>query len=193
MTPKRMIPLLFVGLLGFYWLGVEREDRDRMLTGDEPHYMLITESINRYGTVDLTRIMQDRDFNEGVRYVTPHRAPGGRPGTTYSVHHIGLPLLLAPLHRSFGYSPVILVFTLSIVFLCCNLYLYLCELGQNRTLSLFLTLLFALTAPIVFYFLFIFPDPLAVCFTLYAYRQMRKTETSWFAYGLACILTAFLP
>lgn len=192
-NPHAILPVLFLGLLAFFWVGVEQEDRETTLTGDEPHYLFIMESLNRYGTADLSRLTEDRDFSEGVRRVRPHRAPMSKPGTTYSVHHIGLPLLLAPLHRAEGYSAVMVVMTLSVVFLCCNLFLYLTELGGRPMLSLLLTLLFALTAPVIFYFRYVFPDPLAACLVLYAYRQYRKPEASLGSYALACMLTAYLP
>jgi hypothetical protein len=189
-----MLCCLFFLMLSFYWMGIERENRKYLLTGDEPHYMLIMESLNRYGSPDLTHIKDDTDFSEGVRRVSPHKSVASRPGTTYSVHHIGLPLLLAPLHHLRGYSPVMLFFALCATLLGCNLFLYLDELKPgHRWTAGGLTLLAALSAPMVFYFRFIFPDPVAALFVLYAYRQFRQPAPRLSRFILAMALTAFLP
>lgn len=73
--------------------------------GDEPHYLVVADSILRDGDVAV-----ERDFLEG-RYRTfhpetlePHYRVRGRDGVIYSLHAVGLSVLLLPAFAAGGYT-----------------------------------------------------------------------------------------
>ncbi len=75
--------------------------------GDEPHYLMVADSLLRDGDLAL-----ERDFAEG-RYRAFHDAPlephyrvRGRGGVIYSLHAVGLSVLILPAWALGGYAAV---------------------------------------------------------------------------------------
>ena len=81
--------------------------------GDEPHYLVITQSL--LGDHDL-RIDNNHARQDYAAYydadLTPHAIAPGRDGGTYSVHPVGLPLLAAPAFALGGYAGVVVLMIL---------------------------------------------------------------------------------
>ena len=66
------------------------------VTGDEPHYLVMTSGIVKYGSLEQTRPYQDElEKNDLFKSGLPdtHALPG--PNGFFNVHNIGLPVLLA--------------------------------------------------------------------------------------------------
>ena len=73
--------------------------------GDEPHYLMVADSLLRDGDVAV-----EEDFEEG-RYrafhpkpLEPHYRVRGREGVIYSLHAVGLSLLILPAYALGGYA-----------------------------------------------------------------------------------------
>jgi hypothetical protein len=81
--------------------------------GDEPHYLVITQSL--LGDHDL-RIDNNHARQDYAAYygadLEPHAIAPGRDGGTYSVHPVGLPLLAAPAFALGGYPGVVMLMIL---------------------------------------------------------------------------------
>ena len=81
--------------------------------GDEPHYLLITQSLltDHDLRIDNNHERQDYAAYYGAE-LPPHVIAPGRDGGTYSVHPIGLPLVAAPAFALGGYPAVVLLMVL---------------------------------------------------------------------------------
>jgi len=67
----------------------------RGLTGDEPHYLAITQSLWLYHTLDQARVLAHHDFfGYYARLMSSHSLH--RDGRLYPLHPLGLPVLLLP-------------------------------------------------------------------------------------------------
>ena len=81
--------------------------------GDEPHYLIITQSLL---TDHDLRIENNHARQDYAAYydaeLAPHAIAPGRDGGTYSVHPVGLPLLAAPAFALGGYPAVVLLMVL---------------------------------------------------------------------------------
>jgi len=67
----------------------------RGLTGDEPHYLAITQSLWLYHTLDQTRVLAHHDFfGYYAQLMSSHSLH--RDGRLYPLHPFGLPVLLLP-------------------------------------------------------------------------------------------------
>jgi hypothetical protein len=81
--------------------------------GDEPHYLVITQSLL---TDHDLRIENNHARQDYAAYydadLAPHAIAPGRDGGTYSVHPIGLPLLAAPAFALGGYPAVVALMVL---------------------------------------------------------------------------------
>jgi hypothetical protein len=81
--------------------------------GDEPHYLIITQSLiaDHDLRIDNNYARQDyAAYYEGE--LPPHTIAPGRDGGVYSVHPIGLPLLAAPAFAAAGYPGVVVLIVL---------------------------------------------------------------------------------
>jgi hypothetical protein len=81
--------------------------------GDEPHYLIITQSLL---TDHDLRIENNHARQDYAAYydaeLAPHAIAPGRDGGTYSVHPIGLPLVAAPAFALGGYPAVVILMVL---------------------------------------------------------------------------------
>ena len=77
--------------------------------GDEPHYLVIAQSLWRDGDFRIENNHQRGDYREYFpRELDPHYLTRGSDGEIYSIHPVGLPILLAPIYAAGGYQLVVL-------------------------------------------------------------------------------------
>jgi hypothetical protein len=76
--------------------------------GDEPHYLVITQSLLTDHDLRIENNHARRDYAAYYEAdLEPHAIAPGRDGGTYSVHPVGLPLLAAPAFALGGYPAVV--------------------------------------------------------------------------------------
>jgi hypothetical protein len=82
--------------------------------GDEPHYLIITQSLLRDGDLRIENNHRRGDYREYFAgdLSTPHYRREGRDGAIYSIHAPGLPLLVAPAFALAGYRGVVVFLVL---------------------------------------------------------------------------------
>src|SRR5512134_2607654 len=104
-TPRMPRSLFFPTVFLVYATMAVRVQARVGAEGDEPHYLMVAESLIHDRDLDLTR-----DYVEG-RYrafhsepLEPHFRVRGRGGEIYSVHAIGLSLLVLPAYALFGHA-----------------------------------------------------------------------------------------
>jgi hypothetical protein len=98
--------LFFPAVLALY-LGVSLRVQSQVgPEGDEPHYLMVADSLLRDGDLEL-----ERDYAEG-RYrsfyrkgeLAPHYRVRGKGGQIYSLHAVGLSVLVLPAYAVAGYT-----------------------------------------------------------------------------------------
>lgn len=78
--------------------------------GDEPHYLVIAQSLWRDGDLAIENNHQRGDYREYfATELEPHYLTRGSDGEIYSIHPIGLPVLLAPVYALGGYRLTVAV------------------------------------------------------------------------------------
>lgn len=71
--------------------------RTTILHGDEPQFLMITQSLVQDGDIDLVNMTsEDHKAYHQFDMVRPHKAPASPPGKVHNVHPVGPALLLAP-------------------------------------------------------------------------------------------------
>ena len=77
--------------------------------GDEPHYLVITQSLLRDGDLQIENNHRRGDYQAYYPGpLSPHYIQRGRDGQIYSIHAPGLPALVAPAFALGGYHGVVL-------------------------------------------------------------------------------------
>jgi len=151
--------------------------------GDEPHYLLICHSLARDGDLDLSNNYEFKDYESYMPAqvpLRPHIVPGKKEGTLYSFHSPGIAVFLLPFYLlglALGKGSLIFLvrFGMSLIgaFLGIQIYLYAREAWGRERLALGLWILAALTTPIFFYSIHIYPEIFVAAAGLYVFRRLR--------------------
>jgi hypothetical protein len=78
--------------------------------GDEPHYLVIAQSLWRDSDLKIENNHQRGDYREYFpQPLEPHYLTRGVDGEIYSIHPVGLPVLMAPVYAAAGYRGVVVM------------------------------------------------------------------------------------
>jgi hypothetical protein len=161
------------------------------LSGDEPHYLLITESLLRDGDLAVANNYQQGHYASFYRgKIGPHLAAG----TPYSIHGIGLPLVLLPGYALLGLTGVLLTEALLSAILVHGMYRIARSCLTSTDAGVLAVLVFGCTAPGLFLAVSAYPElPAAVVVVLVVARVVtHRLEAPGPVFGWA-ILVGTLP
>lgn len=166
------------------------------VSGDEPHYLLMAQSLWREGDLDLRDNLAREDWREytpgpiGEHYGAPRK--DGRP---YPAHSPGLPWLLAPVYAAGRRPACVATLALAAAGLVALVRALALRLGVTSRTA-WLAWLAALGAPIFFYSFHVYTEAVAAL-ALYAAVALLTgapaAVLSGGAAGLAGILAGSLP
>ena len=129
--------------------------------GDEPHYLLIAESLLQDGDVDLMNQFESHAFSKFTSAaLEPHSAPRSPRGRLYAVHTPGLSALIAPGYALFGFAGARAMVSLVMAAVVALLFFAAREsLGVEAAGFVFIAATFA--SPLPIYANSVFPDSVA--------------------------------
>ncbi|MEQ1731244.1 MAG: hypothetical protein ABL982_22980, partial [Vicinamibacterales bacterium] len=163
--------------------------------GDEPHYLVITESLLRDGDLQIENNHQRRDYRAFFGGdLRPDYMQRGQNGQIYSIHAPGLPVLLLPVYAVAGYLGAVAFIGLIAALTALALF-DLAELLAGRTAAVLTWFGVCLTVPFIPHSWAIFPEMpgalLVAWGTLWLLQPVeRRTVVRWVVCGLAL---AWLP
>jgi hypothetical protein len=161
------------------------------IDGDEPYYLLMTESLVRDHDLDLTNQYRDLAHSDAGRpdLLPQPGDPRGPHGEQYSRHEPFLPILLTPGYALGGLPGALAVIALFGALLARSTIRFLEDEGIADATTRVLFPLIAFGPPIVFYATRIWPEvPAAFCF-LEAVRGIRnRRPPRWIAAIFALVL-----
>jgi hypothetical protein len=215
--PKRMsrfVLILSICLYILYASGVIFPAHP--ITGDEPHYLLITKSLISDGDINLFNNYRDKDYLQFYPgELESHARPGKKgPGYEYSKHTPGLPLLLVPsyfigeklggivsqLTHDPAHQQQILIFALNVsmgliaALLCWIFFLFARDFAKNQNVALLSWFIFTMTSPLVFYSHLIYPEiPASLIMIVILYRILMSKYLSSFTFLWVGLGIALLP
>jgi len=184
LSPRRKLPILFLASVLVYNAGAALMIANGQTPGgDEPHYLLMTQSLLADGDLDLANNYEQRDYHAYLPapiVIQPHTVPGARAGSAYSFHSPGVSFYLVPfafLGRLFGSGGIVFWarLAMSLIGALFGLQIYLLarrEFGRE-TLALGLWALVAFTSPVFFYSIHIYPEIFAALFSVLVFRLLR--------------------
>jgi len=202
LSPKQTAWMLFgLALLVYAFLLSGLVVPAQPLTGDEPHYLLITKSLIQDGDINLRNNYQNKDYLEFYPGPLNVHAFPGKKGREflYSQHFPGLSVLLLPffiLGEKTGLLVFMTRFPISVLtaLLGALFFLFAWDLTRNRTTSVIAWFLFSFTAPILFYSQLIYSEvPVSLIFLFISYTVLYKKNISSSTLLLSGILIALVP
>jgi len=145
--------------------------------GDEPHYLMVADSLLRDGDLSL-----ERDYAEG-RYAAFHDAPlaphfrvRGRGGAVYSLHAVGLSILILPAWAAAGYAGVTVFMALLAALVAREVREWVRELTEREGLAEAAGWLAVLTPPLAHYAGLVFTEVPAALALALGLRLARRAE-----------------
>jgi hypothetical protein len=186
------------------------------LTGDEPHYLLITKSLLADGDINLYNNYMNKDYLKFYPGELDLHAFPGKKGARflYSKHQPALSALIVPFYflgekvgrlvsdpnGQNGRERRILIFfsRLPVCFLAALLsvafFLYVAELTRNKGASILSWLVFSFTPPYLFYSHLLYPEiPVALILLAVSLRIIQKKDLSVRSLLWAGVGIGFLP
>ena len=141
--------------------------------GDEPHYLIISEALARYHSLDVQRVYDNRGyaaFFPGP--IEPHTAPGpsGRP---LPLHSIGAPVLWLIPFLLWGRAGVLAFMVVVSSLIVANVYWFSRQLGVGRSTAFLVGLGLGLGSPVLTYSSLSFVEPIGALGCIYALRLLH--------------------
>jgi len=163
--------------------------------GDEPHYLMVAESLLRDGDLSL-----EQDYAVG-RYqafhdapLSPHYRVRGKGGEIYSLHAIGLSLVLLPFYAAGGYPAASLALALLAALLAREIKGLLRGVIRDDAVAASVAWVIALGPPLIHYAGLVFTEVPAALLVAMTLRQALKFRSADVGRALLVgLLLAFLP
>lgn len=156
--------------------------------GDEPHYLVMMQSLLRDGDLRIENNHARGDYREYFpRDLEPHYLTRGVDGEIYSVHPVGLPVLALPAYALGGYPGVVALLVLMAALAATLLWTWSRHVTGSADAATFGWAAAALTSPFLFNSFTVFPEvpaALAVMIAL-AWRPDVATTSTLIVRGLA--------
>jgi hypothetical protein len=187
---RAFLPVVLLSYMGV----AARVQRQVGPQGDEPHYLMVADSLLRDGDLAV-----ERDFAEGRHRafhpadLEPHYRVRGRDGVIYSIHAVGLSLLILPAYALGGYPAASFFMALLAALLAREMRLLLRTLPGGEGAEP-LAWVLALSPPLLHFAGLIFtevPAALAVAFSLR--RGLAPEPRSGAGVVLTAAVAAALP
>lgn len=162
-------------------------------SGDEPHYLVLAQSLWRDGDLKIENNHRREDYKEYFQPdLEPHYLTRGANGEIYSIHPIGMPLLMAPVYGAGGYEAVVAVLILMAAAAATLAWWWTMSTLNAPGAATFAWAAIAGSAPFLFNTFTVYPEivaALAVMIALVLAVQSNPSRPAlgrWLAIGVAC-------
>ena len=173
-------------------------------SGDEPHYLVMAQSLWRDGDLKIQNNHQRRDYAEYYPGdLAPHYLTRGSDAEIYSIHPIGMPVLMTPVYAAGGYRAVVWALILMAAIAAAGAWSWTMRSTNAAGAATFGWAAVACSAPFLFNTFTVYPEipaALAVMAALYGATRAPSAEggsqdpplrsagsiARWIVVGVAC-------
>jgi len=161
--------------------------------GDEPHYLVIAQSLWRDGDLKIENNHKREDYKEYYPHdLAPHYLTRGVDLEIYSIHPIGMPLLMAPVYGAGGYEAVIAMLILMAAAAASLAWWWTTGALNAPGAATFAWAAIACSTPFLFNTFTVYPEIVAALAVMIALVLAVKSDPSrpglgrWLTIGIAC-------
>jgi len=163
-------------------------------SGDEPHYLIITQSLIQDQDLDLRNNYLNKDYRSYYRRVVLEPNPKiVDPQAWYPICNIGLPLLSIPpflIAERLGVSLFMMALS---IFILLNIFLLVKDCFKSTRLAIIIWGLFVSSFPFLFYHFQIITEIPAALLAIYAYRLIMSKNTTPYTLSALFTISFVLP
>ena len=154
--------------------------------GDEPHYLVIAQSLWRDHDLKIENNHARGDYKEYFESnLEPHYQKRGADGEIYSIHPIGMPVLMAPVYAAGGYRLVVFALILIAATAAGLAWWWTARMLDYPAAATFAWLAIAGSAPFLFNTFTVYPEIVGALAVMIAYVSTISNGPA-IAIGLAC-------
>ena len=148
--------------------------------GDEPHYLVITQSLLHDGDLNIENNHEREEYRAYFdRSLKPDYLARGIDGEIYSIHPVGLPLLAMPAFAVAGYPGVVAMLVLMAALAAAVLWQGARDMTGSVGAATFAWAAVALTIPYLFNSFTVYPEIPAALAVIVAIAWRINTATVW--------------
>lgn len=161
--------------------------------GDEPHYLIISQTMQLYYSIDVMRDYTRGDYRSFYPSgIDPHVSPNAQ-GKPLPMHSIGGPFLwLIPFILLGRLGAIFFISLLSALIVVC-IYQFLVEMRIRKGYAFFVSLAFAIGSPIYIYSHLTFIEPIAALACIYVLYVLVKRQMRTLDLVISSIALGVLP
>lgn len=183
-----LLVLLVLFIFAFIWV------HHQIPSGDEPHYLIIAQSITSGHGLDLKYSYQNKDYQIwGYQTLDAHISPNSITPHEYSIHNIGWPLIFTPFFYLSGRSGIALLTSLLGALIFLNIGLLLKKIINKEDPALIISLIITFSIPIFIYSNQVFGEIFAAFLVLYSFRIIATKNDSFCNNILSILAISYLP
>lgn len=168
-------------------------------SGDEPHYLVLAQSLWRDGDLQIENNHKRGDYREYFASdLEPDYLTRGKNGQIYSVHPIGLSLIIAPVYAAGGYHAVVWLLVIFAAAAAAIAWRWTVDTLNAPGAATFGWAAVAASAPFLFNAITVYPEIVAavavmIAFTLAtSHGAAQRRPGRWLAIGIACAVLPWL-
>lgn len=144
--------------------------------GDEPHYLIISQALRSYGSLDVQQVYDHRDYwSYYPMVIEPHVSPGP-DGTSLPLHSIGGPLLWLLPFLAWGRAGAVGFMVVVSLLIVANVYWLVRALDVDRRVAAGVAFAFGVGTPVLTYSAMSFVEPIGALGCVYALRVLHQRE-----------------
>jgi hypothetical protein len=150
--------------------------RLQLPAGDEPHYLIISQALARYGSLDVQQVYDHRDYwSYYPLLIQPHVAPGP-DGTSLPLHSIGGPVLWLVPFLLWGRAGAVGFMVVVSLLIVANVYWLVRALDVDRRVAVSVAFAFGVGTPVLTYAAMSFVEPIGALGCVYALRVLHQRD-----------------
>lgn len=161
--------------------------------GDEPHYLMISQTLLKYHSLDIVKNYHNKDYESFFPGDLPPHVAYNIRGQPLPLHGIGGPILWLIPFALFGKAGAIGFITVVSILTILNIYWLLKALGIRENYAFLVSVAFALGSPIYIYSHLTFIEPIGALLCIYVTRIIFKPERSNIELMCASAALGILP
>ncbi len=188
LSDPRRAPWLAMALAAACYLIGAGMLRDRVPGGDEPHYLVITQSLLRDGDLQIENNHTDGDYAPYFSgELKPDYLKRGLDGQIYSIHAPGVSVLVLPAFAVAGYPGALLTIVVVVASAMALLWLVAWRMTSSASAAWVAWASVALTTPMFFHAFTIYPDGAGAACTVAGLWLLVSLEAGYRVRRLALV------
>jgi len=189
--PTRMLVvicgfLFFVTALVYVLLGF-------LPSGDEPHYLVISQTILKYHSLDVMRDYINGDYRVFYPSLLNPQVTHNTRGELLAMHDIGAPILWLLPYLLLGRLGAVFFISVISVLIIVNIYKFLLTMRISERYAFLVSLAYGIASPIYLYAHLTFVEPIGALVSIYVLRKVFQKEICGSEIVISSILLGILP